>query len=169
MSTGGDEPGGGCPAIVAAVAARLAGGGRWLATAESCTGGLLAHWVTSRPGCSSYYAGGVVAYADRAKTALLGVPALLIAEKGAVSAPVAVAMAEGVLARLDADVAVSTTGIAGPSGATAGKPVGLVYIAVALRGGQGRVVAFHFEGSRAAVQIAAGQAALKMVEDVLAV
>jgi PncC family amidohydrolase len=169
MSPGEGVPGAVHPAVVAAVALRLAELGRWLATAESCTGGLLAHWITSRPGSSAYYKGGVVAYADRAKTALLGVPAGLIAETGAVSAPVAVAMAEGVLARLDADVAVSTTGIAGPSGGTAEKPVGRVYIAVAVRGRQSRVESFCFEGSRAAVQIAAGQAALKMVEDALAV
>ncbi len=116
-----------------------------------------------------FYAGGVVAYADRVKTVLLGVPAALIAEHGAVSAPVALAMAEGVRERLDGDVAVSTSGIAGPSGATPGKPVGLVYIGVASRDGVTRVEAFHFKGSRRDVQIAAGQAALKMVQATLTV
>lgn len=140
-----------------------------LATAESCTGGLIAHWITSIPGCSAYYAGGVVAYADDAKTALLGVPEALIAAHGAVSAPVAAAMAAGAIERMQADVAVSTTGIAGPSGGTSGKPVGLVYIGVAVRGGACRVAEHHFKGSRADVQIAAGQAALKMVEGMLAV
>lgn len=154
---------------VKAVATRLVHRGWRLATAESCTGGLIAHWITSRPGCSSYYAGGVVSYADAAKTSLLGVPARLIAKHGAVSAPVAVAMATGALKRLQADVAVSTSGIAGPSGGTLEKPVGLVYISVAVRDGKTCVEAFHFEGSRTAVQIVAGQTALKMVEEALTI
>jgi len=140
-----------------------------LATAESCTGGLIAHWMTAMPGCSAWYAGGVVAYANHAKTALLGVPAALIAEHGAVSAAVVAAMAHGVLERLEAEVAVSTSGIAGPSGGTAEKPVGLVYVGVAMRGGSSRTAAFQFNGTRTAVQIAAGHAALKMVEELLVV
>ena len=149
---------------VKSVMALLLERGWRLATAESCTGGLIAHWVTAIPGSSSVYAGGAVAYANEAKTALLGVPPALIERHGAVSAPVAEAMARGALERLGADVAVSTTGIAGPSGGTAEKPVGLVYIGVATRQGVCRAEACHFKGTRGEVQIAAGQAALEMIQ-----
>ncbi len=100
--------------------------GRRLAVAESCTGGLLAARITDRPGASAHFGGGVVAYSDAAKSELLGVPAELIAAHGAVSAEVAEAMADGALARFDADVACSVTGIAGPDGGTDEKPVGYV-------------------------------------------
>jgi nicotinamide-nucleotide amidase len=109
--------------------------GRSIATAESCTAGLLAARLTERAGSSAYVAGGVVVYADAAKTELLGVDAALIAEHGAVSEPVAVAMAHGALARLSADTAVAITGIAGPGGGTPAKPVGTVCFAVALADG----------------------------------
>jgi len=109
--------------------------GRAIATAESCTAGLLAARLTERAGSSAYVAGGVVVYADSAKTELLGVDAGLIAEHGAVSEPVAVAMARGALTRLSADTAVAITGIAGPGGGTPGKPVGTVCFAVALADG----------------------------------
>ena len=101
------------------------------ATAESCTGGLVAHVITEVPGSSGYLRGGVVAYADDVKRDALGVPADVLAAHGAVSAQVAVAMAEGVRTRLGTDLAVAVTGIAGPDGGTAAKPVGLVYVAVA--------------------------------------
>ena len=146
------------------IAAGLMARGWRLATAESCTGGLIAHRITRRAGSSAWYAGGVVAYGNAAKTSLLGVSAALVDRHGAVSAPVAEAMARGALERLEADVAVSTTGIAGPSGGTAGKPVGLVYIGLAARGGACRSQERHFRGGREAVQMAAGQAALKMIE-----
>jgi len=155
--------------VVKSVMALLLARGWRLATAESCTGGLIAHWLTAVPGSSTVYAGGVVAYADDVKTALLDVPAALIAAHGAVSAPVVAAMAAGAIKRLRADVAVSTSGVAGPSGGSAGKPVGLVHIGVAVRGGACRTLAFNFRGGREAVQIAAGQAALKMVEEELTV
>ncbi len=150
--------------VIKSVMALLLARGWRLATAESCTGGLIAHWLTTVPGSSTVYAGGVVAYANEAKTALLGVPAAVIARHGAVSAPVAEAMATGALERLGADVAVSTTGIAGPSGGTVEKPVGLVYIGLALRQGGCRSEAIRFNGSRQDVQIAAGKAALEMIE-----
>jgi PncC family amidohydrolase len=102
-----------------------------VATAESCTGGLVAHALTEIAGSSGYFVGGVVAYADAAKRAGLGVPAELIDRHGAVSAQVARSMAEGTLRVLAADLAVSVTGIAGPGGGTPAKPVGLTYIAVA--------------------------------------
>jgi nicotinamide-nucleotide amidase len=109
----------------------LAQHGVRVAVAESCTGGLIAEKLTDVPGSSAYFLGGVVAYADAAKTALLGVPAAMLAEYGAVSDAVARAMAEGVRARFAADLAVSTTGISGPEGGTDAKPVGLVHLALA--------------------------------------
>jgi nicotinamide-nucleotide amidase len=108
-------------------------GGLLLATAESCTGGLIAAVVTSIAGCSSVFERGFVTYSNAAKTELLGVPADMIAEHGAVSEPVARAMAEGALLRSHADIAVSVTGIAGPDGGSAEKPVGLVHFACARR------------------------------------
>jgi nicotinamide-nucleotide amidase len=100
--------------------------GRRLGLAESCTGGLLAARLTERPGASEYLAGGVVSYSDRSKTELLGVPAELIERHGAVSPPVARAMADGALARFEADVACAITGVAGPDGGSEAKPVGYV-------------------------------------------
>lgn len=114
------------------VAALLSG--RRIATAESCTGGLLAARLTDRPGSSDYLAGGVVAYANEAKTELLNVDPVLIAEHGAVSEPVAEAMATGALHHFGADVAVGITGIAGPGGGTAEKPVGTVCFSVRAEG-----------------------------------
>ncbi len=102
-----------------------------VATAESCTGGLIAKLLTDIPGSSEYFIEGVVAYANESKTRLLGVPAQLITEHGAVSQQVAVAMALGCRAKSGADFALSTTGIAGPTGGTSDKPVGLVYVSLA--------------------------------------
>ncbi len=109
--------------------------GRTIATAESCTAGLLAARLTERPGSSSYVAGGLVTYSNAAKTALLGVDSALIELHGAVSEPVADAMARGALQRFGADTAVAITGIAGPGGGTATKPVGTVCFSVALADG----------------------------------
>ncbi len=106
-----------------------------LGTAESCTGGLIGALLTDAPGSSRYYAGGVVAYANEVKQRLLGVPEGMLAEHGAVSAPVAAAMATGVRTALGTDYALSVTGIAGPNGGTAEKPVGLVYIGLATPAG----------------------------------
>ena len=105
--------------------------GLTVATAESCTGGLVAHLITEVPGSSAYLAGGVVAYSDAVKRAMLGVPVSVLEAHGAVSAQVAVAMAEGVRERLGTDLGVGVTGVAGPDGGTDAKPVGLVYVAVA--------------------------------------
>jgi nicotinamide-nucleotide amidase len=105
--------------------------GRSIAVAESCTGGLVAQRITGVPGASEAFLGGVVAYANAAKQALLGVPDALLAEHGAVSEPVARAMAEGVRERFGADLAVATTGISGPGGGTPSKPTGLVFLALA--------------------------------------
>ena len=102
-----------------------------LATAESCTGGLLAGTCTAPAGASDWFAAGFVSYANDAKTGLLGVPAPLIARRGAVSAEVADAMARGALAQADVQLALSVTGIAGPGGGSAAKPVGTVFIGLA--------------------------------------
>lgn len=120
--------------VLRELAEALAGKGWKLATAESCTGGLIGGALTSVPGSSAWYLGGVVAYANEVKTALLGVPEEVLARHGAVSPQTARAMAQGVLERTGADVAVAVTGIAGPGGGTARKPVGLVYIGVSRRG-----------------------------------
>ncbi len=112
------------------VGLRLAVGGFTLATAESCTGGLIAQRLTEVPGSSTYFTEGIVAYSNEAKVRLLGVPSDLIAEYGAVSAPVAEAMADGARLRAETDFAISITGIAGPDGGSEDKPVGLVYIAL---------------------------------------
>ena len=105
--------------------------GLTVATAESCTGGLVAHAITEIAGSSSYFRGGFVTYADDVKRDQLGVAQELLAANGAVSAQVARAMAEGARARLGADLAVAVTGIAGPGGGSAEKPVGLTYVGVA--------------------------------------
>ncbi len=114
---------------------RLRKRGLKLATAESCTGGLLAALFTEIAGSSDVVERGFVTYSNAAKHEMLGVPETSLAEHGAVSAPVARAMAEGALAHSGADVAVAVTGIAGPGGGTAAKPVGLVHFAAARRGG----------------------------------
>lgn len=110
------------------VAAALVERGLTVATCESCTGGKVAARLTDRPGSSAYVLGGLVTYSNEAKTALAGVPAELIKEHGAVSAQVALAMAQGVRESLGADVGISTTGVAGPGGGTPDKPVGLVHL-----------------------------------------
>jgi PncC family amidohydrolase len=111
--------------------ARCVALGLTVATAESCTGGLVAHLLTEVPGSSAYVRGGIVAYANDVKERELAVPGAMLDAHGAVSAQVAVAMAEGARARLGADLGVGVTGVAGPDGGSAEKPVGLVYVAVA--------------------------------------
>ncbi len=106
-----------------------------IVTAESCTGGLIAGALTAIPGSSDVFERGFVTYSNEAKSEMLGVPAALIAAHGAVSAEVALAMAEGALNASRADIAIAVTGIAGPDGETEAKPVGLVHIAAARRGG----------------------------------
>jgi nicotinamide-nucleotide amidase len=118
----------------AALLRRYEGEGLRIVTAESCTGGLVAALLTEVPGSSVVVERGFVTYSNEAKTEMLAVPADLIARHGAVSEAVARAMAEGALSRSQADVAVAITGIAGPGGATAAKPVGLVHFALARRG-----------------------------------
>jgi nicotinamide-nucleotide amidase len=132
------------------VADRLAG--RRIATAESCTAGLLAARLTERPGSSAHVAGGVVAYANAAKTEVLGVDPQLIGEHGAVSEPVAVAMADGALRRFAADTAVAITGIAGPGGGTAEKPVGTVCFCVRLADGRTVTRTLRLPGNRSDIR-----------------
>jgi competence/damage-inducible protein CinA-like protein len=134
-----------------------------IAAAESCTGGLLLSRLTDVPGSSAYVRGGVIAYDNADKTALLGVPADLVARHGAVSEPVAIAMAEGIKARTGADVTVGITGIAGPGGGTPDKPVGMVVIAVLAPGHDAYVRTFHFLGARTQVKFQSTQAALDRV------
>jgi nicotinamide-nucleotide amidase len=121
-------------ARAAAVLASHRARGMHLATAESCTGGLVAAALTDIPGSSDVVERGFVVYSNEAKTDLLGVSADLLREHGAVSAPVACAMAEGGLARSRADAVVAVTGVAGPGGGSEAKPVGLVHLALAARG-----------------------------------
>ena len=127
------------------------GRGLTVATAESCTGGLVAETITTISGSSGYFLGGVVSYSDGLKASLLGVPAATLKAHGAVSAQVARAMATGCRTKLEVDLAISLTGIAGPDGGSAAKPVGLVYIALV---GAHRldVRRFHFGGDREAVR-----------------
>ncbi|SDU73512.1 competence/damage-inducible protein A [Gordonia westfalica] len=137
--------------------------GRLIATAESCTGGLIAARLTDRPGSSAYVMGGVVSYSNDAKSDLIDVPAELIASHGAVSEEVAAAMAEGARRRLKSDVAVSTTGIAGPDGGTEAKPVGTVCFGVAIEGRPTYTITRRFPGDRERVRSLTTTAALHLV------
>jgi len=132
-----------------------------IAVAESCTGGLLASRLTDVPGSSDYVDRGVVCYSNRAKTELAGVPEALIREHGAVSEPVALAMAEGIRARAGTNIGIGVTGIAGPGGGTEHKPVGTVAVAVVVDG-ETRVRTFQFFGGRDMVKFQAAQSALNM-------
>jgi len=133
-----------------------------VATAESCTGGAIAARLTSQAGSSAYFVGSVVSYANDVKHGVLGVPNDVLANPGAVSEPTARAMAESVRDLMSATHAVSTTGIAGPDGGTARKPVGTVYIGIATPGGT-RVEHHVFPGDRAAVIAAAADRALELL------
>jgi nicotinamide-nucleotide amidase len=141
--------------------------GRSLAVAESCTGGLLAARLTELAGASEYFRGGVVAYSNHAKTELLGVPDDLIAAHGAVSPEVARAMADGARARLDAELGVGITGVAGPGGGTEEKPVG--YVCICVTDGAGNVLARDpkLPGSRDDVRDRSGSVALHMIRRLL--
>lgn len=137
-----------------------------IAVAESCTGGLVSSLITDVSGSSGYFIGGVVAYGNDVKKAMLYVKAATLERHGAVSLQTAVEMARGVRKKLKSRIGVSTTGIAGPTGGSAQKPVGTVCIAVCARG---KTVArqFLFKGSRSAIKKQSALAALKMLEEVL--
>ena len=140
-----------------------------LATAESCTGGWIAQVVTSLPGSSNWFDSGFVTYSNTAKQKLLAVPAELFADDGpgAVSEQVVKAMATGAIAKSAADVAVATSGIAGPDGGTDDKPVGTVWIGWAHRDGRCQARVHHFEGDRYSVRLRAVEQALKGILNLL--
>jgi nicotinamide-nucleotide amidase len=146
--------------VLAACRAR----GLRIATAESCTGGMIAAALTDPAGASDVVECGFVVYSNEAKQRMLGVSEDLLMRHGAVSAEVAVAMAEGALARSSADLAVAVTGIAGPGGATATKPVGLVHLACVRRGCDAVHRREVFPGDRAAVRARTVATALEMIE-----
>ena len=141
--------------------------GRRIATAESCTAGLLAARLTDRAGSSAYVAGGVVAYANDAKTELLGVDPALIEKHGAVSEPVAEAMAAGALSRFGADTAVAITGIAGPAGGTKEKPVGTVCFSLMLAGGAPRTRTIVLPGNRSDIRERSTTVAMHLIRDAI--
>lgn len=149
--------------LLEALAQTLLARCQMMAAAESCTGGLIAAACTSLPGSSLWFERGVVSYSNAAKIEMLGVPAALIEAHGAVSEAVALAMAEGLLARAPVDYAVAVTGIAGPDGGSAAKPVGTVWLALATRQGAPRAWREQFAGDRAAVRMATVHSALHAV------
>ncbi len=154
--------------LEAVVAALLERAGATLTTAESCTGGLLAERLTRVPGSSGFFLGGVVAYSNELKTRLLGISEELIASAGAVSEPVAQAMAQGARTRYGTDFGIGITGVAGPGGGTAEKPVGTVHIAVAGPGGdEVEHVRRRFPGDRQRVRRQSSQLALEMLRRIL--
>jgi PncC family amidohydrolase len=144
------------------IAQKLTSQKLFLATAESCTGGLIAKTLTDIPGSSAFFTAGFVTYANRAKTKLLGVPTAMIEKHGAVSAQVVQAMAAGARRAAGTDFAVATTGVAGPTGGTRKKPVGLVFIATASRR---KVVVkrFVFKGTREQIRMKAADKALRLL------
>jgi PncC family amidohydrolase len=137
-----------------------------IATAESCTGGLIGHRITNIAGSSDYFTGGVVAYAYEAKVSLLGVSWDTLTKYGAVSRETVLEMAEGARQRLGADIAISVSGIAGPGGGLPGKPVGTMWIGLVSADGKW-ARAFRFPGSRGEVKAAGAEAALQMLLDYL--
>ena len=152
--------------LAGSIGRKLRETGRTLAIAESCTGGKLGDLITEVPGSSDYFLGGVVSYSDRAKIDILGVDRSVIAEKGAVSPEVAMMMADGARIRFGADIGVGITGIAGPTGATPTKPVGLVCIAVRSADGS-RSDRRVFAGDRSSVKLQAASRALEMIDELL--
>ena len=137
-----------------------------IATVESCTGGLVSALLTEIPGSSDVVERGLVTYSNAAKTDLAGVPAALIAAHGAVSEAVARAMAEGVLARSTADIAVAVTGVAGPGGGTAAKPVGMVCFGIVRRGCDAGTITERFgDLGRAQIRLRAVDTALRLMRD----
>lgn len=136
--------------------------GMRMATVESCTGGLVAAYLTAIPGSSDVLDRGYVTYSNAAKAEEVGVDPELIERLGAVSAEVAEAMADGAVARVPTDLAISITGIAGPGGGSAHKPVGLVYIGCAVKGERSVVERHVFPGDRDAVRTASARAALDL-------
>ncbi|HKW83509.1 MAG TPA: CinA family protein [Burkholderiaceae bacterium] len=152
-------------ALVAALADALRRAGLKIATAESCTGGLIAGACTTVAGSSDWFERGFVTYSNEAKTEMLGVAPALIAEHGAVSEPVARAMAEAALARSHAQLAVAVTGVAGPGGGSPSKPVGTVWLALARTGRATRAELLKLDGDRRAIRERTVQHALQRLLD----
>jgi len=149
------------------VAELLRNAGQTIATAESCTGGLLAARLTEPPGASDYVKGGIVVYANEAKVAQAGVPPELIERHGAVSAEVATPLAEGARVRLEADVGVGVTGIAGPGGGSEEKPVGLVWLSVVTAGGEHLTRSVNLPGTRADIRDRTTTVAMHLIRRML--
>ncbi|MBD3343576.1 MAG: nicotinamide-nucleotide amidohydrolase family protein [Chitinivibrionales bacterium] len=137
-----------------------------LAVAESCTGGMIGAAVTAQPGSSAYFTGGIISYSNEIKESLLDVPHHILERHGAVSRETAEAMARGVKKRIPAHCSIAVTGIAGPSGGTPGKPVGLVYIAVSVNE-RTEVFKYHFEGDRASVRQRTVEVAFEKLEKMI--
>jgi nicotinamide-nucleotide amidase len=138
-----------------------------VATAESCTGGWLAKQLTELPGSSATFDCGFICYSNEAKMKILGVPASVLEAHGAVSDETAKAMVAGALARSSADLAVSVSGIAGPTGGTPDKPVGTVWLAVGWRDAEPEATRYQFTGDRDAIRVRSVAAALKLIESAL--
>ena len=154
-------------ALASELAVLLIQRGLMLVSAESCTGGWIAKVLTDLAGSSAWFSCGVVAYSYEAKEALLGVRPQTLETLGAVSQEVVVEMVSGALARFGAGMAVAVTGIAGPTGATPGKPVGTVWIGWKRRGGYAQAELFHFDGDREAVRRQTVAAALQGIRRIL--
>lgn len=150
--------------LARAAASFLSETGMTLAVAESCTGGLITHLLTEVPGISSSFLMGVVAYSNQAKINQLAVPEKTILAHGAVSEQVALAMASGVRRAASADIGIAVTGIAGPTGGSPEKPVGLVYVAISGPDGE-YAHKFNFEGTRSGIKEKAAAAALEIIRD----
>jgi PncC family amidohydrolase len=148
--------------LAARLGARCQARGVRLATVESCTGGLVGHLITETAGSSAYYVGGLVTYSDQLKRDLADVPAEVLAAHGAVSAQTAIAMASGGRVRMGADLGASVTGIAGPDGGSAEKPVGLTYVAVSDAAGN-EVRRFQWSGTRAGNKLMSAEAVLTLL------
>ena len=144
----------------------LSKSGLWLAVAESFTGGLLGHLITNVPGSSAYFRGGVISYANEVKRDILGVSPETLEAKGAVSEGTVLEMAKGVRIRLKADIGLSMSGIAGPSGGTSEKPVGTTWIGMSAFDNDAAQM-YLFQGDRKEIKIQAAQAAMQMLLDYL--
>lgn len=154
--------------MAAHLGALLRAQGAHLAVAESCTGGWLAKILTDRPGCSDWFDRGLVTYSNAAKMELLGVPEQVLQTHGAVSEATVIAMAEGLLRNSHADFTVAISGIAGPGGASPGKPVGTVWLGFAASGQAGRARQLHLHGDRDDIRRQAVGEALRVLQEMIA-
>jgi PncC family amidohydrolase len=156
----------GCCIIEETIGGLLLNKGQWLAITESCTGGLISHRITNIPGSSRYFKGSIVAYSNDVKYEILSVSPETLKRYGAVSAETATEMATGVRRRIRADIGLSATGIAGPSGGTEEKPIGTVFIAVCNKKGA-KSYRFQFKGSREKIKVESADKALEILKEFL--